>query len=191
MLVAMEAPATPQSSTTISRKSSTMFVIPAISVIQNPRRGFSAVTNRIWNMYCSMKHGTVNIPMIPYTMQEWIICCSTPSRPIIGLKTKMPIMPIRIPKPAQVYTKNENSPFASSGFCSPSVFPIMAEPPVPTISPNTPRTANIGNVIFTDAKATLPTKLEINNPSTIPYTDRKIMFAMVGRTKIVNLLYVK
>ena len=65
-------------------------------------------------------------------------------------------------------TKNEKYPFAFSASCSPRFLPMIAEPPVPSISPKTPSTEKIGKVTLTEAKATLPTKLEMNRPSTIP-----------------------
>ena len=79
-----------------------------------------------------------------------------------------PAAAMTMPTAMQTKTKNEKYPFAFSGSCSPSFLPMIADPPVPSIRPNTPSTEKIGNVTFTDAKATFPTKLEINSPSTIP-----------------------
>ena len=57
MPVAMAAPATPQWNTAMNRASSAMLVTPAATVKAKPRWGFSAVTKKLWNIFCKMKKG--------------------------------------------------------------------------------------------------------------------------------------
>ena len=45
--------------------SSTMLVQPAPTVNQKPRSGFSAVTKKLWNIFCSAKGGSASIRMRP------------------------------------------------------------------------------------------------------------------------------
>ena len=64
--VAMAAPSTPQWRLPTSTTSSTMLVRPAATVKAKPRWGFSAVTKKLWNIFCKMKKGRQIIRRRPY-----------------------------------------------------------------------------------------------------------------------------
>ena len=55
--VAMAAPSRPHRNTATNRASSAMLVMPAATVTARPSWGFSAVTKKLWNSYCSIKAG--------------------------------------------------------------------------------------------------------------------------------------
>ena len=55
----MAAPSTLQPSAPTRSTSSTMLVHPAATVTAKPRLGFSAVTKKLWNMFCKIKVGTL------------------------------------------------------------------------------------------------------------------------------------
>ena len=55
MLVARAAPTTPHRKTATKRASSTMLETPAAMVMYSPNCGRSAVTRKLWKVFCSMK----------------------------------------------------------------------------------------------------------------------------------------
>ena len=78
---------------------------------------------------------------------------------------------------------------ARAGSPSPIVLDTSAEPPVPTISPSAPTSMTAGQMIFSAAKAEVPTKLETNRPSTTPYMLSTSIIRMLGIEDTARRLY--
>ena len=86
----MAAPSTPQRSQPTSTTSSTMLVQPAPTVNQNPSVGFSAVTKKLWNMFCKIKVGTLTISTRPYRTAKSSISPLAPIRIATGRRINRP-----------------------------------------------------------------------------------------------------
>ena len=154
-------------STTISTKSSTIFITPAATVTISPIRGRSAVTISDWNIYCRMKKGNASRRMRPYSTHKSSIAWSAPRNSDTCGRNAIPAAPNTIPTAAPAATNSENTRCARSFCPSPSILATSALPPVPSIYPTTPSTIRNGKIRFTAAKAVLPTKFDTNIPSTM------------------------
>lgn len=93
-----------------------------------------------------------------------------------------------MPNTTSEYINSEKYLFALSISPSPSVFEIIALPPVPNIKPIVPTIISAGIIRLTDAKALPLTTLEINNPSTTPYIEVNIIITIVGNVNLTNFL---
>ena len=69
------------------------------------------------------------------------------------------------------------------------VLDTSAEPPVPTISPSAPISITAGQMMFSAAKADVPTKFETNRPSTTLYMLPTSIIRMLGTEEATSLLY--
>ena len=67
---------------------------------------------------------------------------------------------------------------------SPRVFATTADPPVPKIKPMVESIIKKGIIKFSAANGVFPAKLETKNPSTIEYTDVKIIIIIEGRVNL-------
>ena len=64
-----------------------------------------------------------------------------------------------------------------------------ADPPVPSISPSDPTSITAGQMMFSAAKADVPTKLDTNSPSTTLYMLPTSIIKMLGMEDTASLRY--
>ena len=84
----------------------------------------------------------------------------------MGLANTNPVTDSSRLNPVAKYTSMEKYWLASCRFPSPSVFATMALPPDPSIKPKAAKIMATGKMMLTADRASSPTRLETNSPST-------------------------
>ena len=131
------------------------------------------------------------IIILPYITQSVMISPSAPSHIATGRMIKQAMSEIMAPTMAVPATIIVKYSLALSFFFSPRVIATSALPPVPNMKPTPPNIIRNGIIRLMAAKASLPTKLETNRPSTTQYIDVNTIITIDGNTKRRSLLYVK
>ena len=166
--VAIAAPAIPQWNTPMNRTSPVILSTPEMIVTISPSFGFSAVTERLPNAYCSIKNGSATRMIRPYRMQSASIPPFAPRKAAICGKNRILITAITRPETTVAAIRREKISWAFSRLPSPIIRAIRALPPVPNINPMAPTTIRNGIMKLTAANGVFPTKFDTKYPSTTP-----------------------
>ena len=129
--------------------------------------------------------------ILPYVAAIGAISADAPSSTTTLSMKAMPRTEQTTPVINVAQAMSENARFAPFPSPTPRSCPTTALPPEPIMMPNADRITVNGKTMVIEASASLPTRLETNRPSMMPYAELTNIMAMVGSVYFNSLLFVK